>query len=192
MLQKFKAAKAAATLIAENEVENRQNAKQIRQETLNEAHVGPRLEFHANYAQLLSHIFVCFTFSTGMPVLYFICTVNLILFFFVEKYCVCELYSLPPRYSSATGRHATSFLPLALILHFAMSVWVLSNPELFDNSANGDARSGASSAQLNNGSQEKVSGKNTYPLFIFMILLIVQRILVHLTKEYFGSVERVS
>ncbi len=164
----------------------------LTQDALNKAHVGPQLDFHANYAQLLSCLFVCLTFSTGMPILYFICAVNMFLFYYVEKYCFFNLYAIPPRYSAQMGKRASSLLPFALILHYAISVWVLSNPELFDNVVNEGARENASVTQLNSNTQDKISGQYTYPLFTFMLLLIAERILVYILKEFLGGVDSVN
>lgn len=164
----------------------------LTQDALNKVHLGPNMEFHANYASLLSVTFVCLTFSTGMPILYFVASVNMMVYYYVEKYCFFNLYRTPPNFTGAMGKRASSLLPLALIIHLAMSVWVLSNPELFDTTIDSNARNNTSGSHVSSSIADKVTGKYTYPLFAFMIVLIAERIVVTLIKEFVGGIDTVA
>ena len=48
----------------------------LTQEDLNKLHQGPDFQLDYSYAQLVATIFVCLTFSTGMPILYAVATVS--------------------------------------------------------------------------------------------------------------------
>lgn len=105
----------------------------LTQDELNMAQMGPEFEFAFSYAQLLSTFFCCFTFSTGIPILYVICAANYLVYYNVEKYLFIHLYRIPPHFSNNVGKRATAMLPYAFIIHLLMSIWVLSNKEIFDN-----------------------------------------------------------
>lgn len=159
----------------------RVNELALTQDDLNQSQVGPEFEFAFSYAQLLSTFFCCFTFSTGIPLLYCIAMMNYLTYYFVEKYMFIHLYRIPPHFSNSVGKRASSILPYAFILHLAMSIWVLSNKELFIN----EETDSNGSAQVRTGSgsvEEKISGTATFPLFVFLIGILAIRLFTHLYK----------
>eukprot|EP01038_Epipyxis_sp_PR26KG_P011622 gene11622-15564_t len=103
----------------------------LTQDDLNQICLGPKLEFALNYAQLLSTIFVCLTFSTGIPVLYMVAAGNFLLFYFVEKYLFIRLYRTPPLFNSRIGRRSSSLILFAIMIHLCVAIWVLTNSEIF-------------------------------------------------------------
>lgn len=169
----------------------RVNELALTQDDLNQSQVGPEFEFAFSYAQLLSTFFCCFTFSTGIPLLYSISMINYLLYYFVEKYLFIHLYRIPPHFSNNVGKRATAMLPYAFILHLVMSIWVLSNKELFTNEhtdANGASHVNAGSSTI----QEKITGKATFPLFLFLVGILVIRLFTHIYKGSSHTVTWVS
>mmetsp|Transcript_27364 Transcript_27364/g.45898 ORF Transcript_27364/g.45898 Transcript_27364/m.45898 type:complete len:1511 (+) Transcript_27364:125-4657(+) len=155
--------------------------KAITQEELNQSHVGPQFEFAFEYAQLLSTFFCCFTFSTGIPILYFLAMCNFGLFYFVEKYLFIHLYRIPPHFSNSVGKRATALLPYAFILHLTMSIWMLSSEELFANEET--TTSGASTVNTGNSTiQKKITGEAIFPLFLLLVAILAVRISTHIYK----------
>lgn len=166
----------------------RNNDVALTQDELNRSAVGPEFEFAFNYAQLLSTFFVCFTFSTGIPLLYLIGAGNFFVAYFVEKYLFIHLYRIPPHFSNNVGKRATALIPYALVLHLAISMWVLSNPELFED--NQDSNSKSVGGVVNNSVQDKITGQATFPLFIFLLLILVIRVLTHFFKVSLRSLKK--
>ena len=77
--------------------------------------------------KIMSTFFVCLTFSSGIPILYPIAAFNFLLFYFMEKYMFIHLYKIPPHFTTKVGRRATTLIPIAILMHLAMSIWMLSN-----------------------------------------------------------------
>lgn len=163
----------------------------LTQDELNKMQVGPQFEFAFNYAQLLSTIFVCLAYSTGIPLLYILGASNFLVFYFVEKYLFTNLYTIPPHFNAQIGKRATSFIPLALIFHLAVAVWVLSNEELFSNKT--DERTNAVDTTLLNGSlREKLTGEHTFPLVVFLLIIILIRVVGVISKRVYQYIDQVS
>ncbi len=64
---------------------------------------GPELDFSSNYGHMLSTIFVCLMFSTGMPVLYLLCAAYFALYYFTEKYFFIHMYRNPNQFNASAG-----------------------------------------------------------------------------------------
>ena len=149
----------------------------LTQSDLNKIHVGPKMEISTRYAGLLSTYFLCMTFNPGIPLLNFLACANFGLFYFVEKYLFINLYKAPHRFGSKLGHTATFMIPIGLIIHLAMSIWVYSNPSIF--SSNTDTTD-PSHVAYNTGTTVlgeglvayKINLNQTYPLFLYFILII--------------------
>ncbi|KAJ1418322.1 hypothetical protein B484DRAFT_400519, partial [Ochromonadaceae sp. CCMP2298] len=158
----------------------------LTQDELNQKHIGPPFEFAFSYAQLLSTFFCCFTFSTGIPILYFISMVNFGTYYMVEKYLFMHMYRVPPHLSNKTGKRASALLPYAFIIHLAMSIWVLSNDELFTNETTDDA--GATNVSGGSPLFDKITGASTFPLFCLLVAILAIRLGTHVFKGSHNTV----
>ncbi len=146
----------------------------LTQDDLNKMFVGPEFEFAFNYAQMMSTFFVCLTFSTGIPLLYPIAAANFILFYLVEKYLFIHCYKMPPQFNTLVGKRATALIPIGLLIHVVMSVWVLSNNSLFVSDINQQAID-VSPGLFGNTVRDKITREATLPLFILFCIIIVLR-----------------
>lgn len=165
----------------------------LTQQEMNESCLGPVFELSFRYAQLLTTLFVTATFGPGIPILYAIAATHLLLFYFVEKYMFIHLYRKPSHFvTTLLGRRATSFLPLALLLHIGMSLWIVSNSDLFafedrdtavyndDNDGLTPQRTGSISA-LRFGRtvlRRILRGRASFPLFAALCVIVVVTILL--------------
>jgi hypothetical protein len=162
----------------------------LTQDDLNNAQVGPEFEFSFSYAQLLSTIFCCFTFSTGIPILYLICAANFFVYYFAEKYLFIRLYRVPPHFGNNVGKRATAMLPYAFILHLVMSIWMLSNKEIFQN----EKDDGNGVPAVNSGDstlQQRINGQATFPLCVFLIGILAIRFATHVYKAFSKTITSV-
>lgn len=165
-------------------------SKVLTQDELNKLYAGPDVEFAFNYAQLLSTIFVCLTFATGIPVLYPIAAANFTCYYFTEKFFFVNLYRIPPHFNSLIGKRATSMVPIALFAHLCVAIWMLSNTELFDNPHYVLVKSVTSG--FGHSIRDKISGKATFPLFIVMLVVGFVLFLTFFVKETMKSLYLVS
>jgi len=171
----------------------------LTQDELNKLYSGCDCELAYNYAQIMSTLFVCLTFSTGIPVLYCVAAGNFLLFYFVEKYLFIRFYKAPPHLTSNIGKSATSMIPFAVALHLAMSIWVLSNKELFDSGTSTStsqlvlSNSAVDAATNHTTLRDRIIGTHTFPLFLLMcavllfmfIKFLVQRLTIS-AEEYWS------
>ena len=138
----------------------------LTQSELNKAHLGPEFEISYRYAMIMSTIFVCMTFSTGMPILYGICGVTFYLYCVCDKYAFIKLYRNPHRFSSRIGNQATLLIPLGVALHMYASAWVLSDDQIFSQALSSDAKHlpvvGSSTYE---NIVNRINLKQTFPLF---------------------------
>lgn len=168
----------------------------LTQDELNRLHVGPEFEFAFNYAQMLSTFFVCLTFSTGIPILYPIAAANFLFFYFSEKYFFIHMYKIPPHFATLVGRRVAGLIPLGILIHLAMSIWVLSNNTLFKDSNSASSTStiavddddtNGSAGLIQSGVfgtviQDKITGYATFPLFMCFCTVIGAHLLYYYYK----------
>lgn len=164
----------------------------LTQDELNRSHVGPQFEFAFNYAQIMSTFFVCLTFSTGIPVLYPIAAFNFLLFYFSEKYMFIHLYKIPPHFTTLVGRRATTLIPIAILMHLAMSIWMLSNNELFVSKEKTQSDEVlVSSFKFGGTIRDKIVGQATFPLFMTFCAVIVVHLMYFYYKYSRKTIDRV-
>jgi len=170
----------------------------LSQDELNRSYVGPSFELAFNYAQLMSTFFCCFTFSTGIPILYAFSAANFGLYYLVEKFLFIRLYRIPPHFSNVVGVFATSLVPYALVIHLGMSIWVLSDNLIFNNEKQSDnylARSIASFSGSNAwvGSLfQALSGRVTFPLFIYLVVILIIGLSISIYVRFKKQIAEVS
>jgi len=113
-----------------------ENAKEdpfvaLTQEELNTLHMGPEFHLSTRYAQILVTFYVCYMYSSGIPLLLMIGCVSFLVMYWVDKWFFIRFYRTPPRLNVFLGREASAMIPWAVILHLFMSIWMLGNEEIF-------------------------------------------------------------
>jgi hypothetical protein len=103
----------------------------VTQQELNELHTGPEFHLSNRYASLLSMAFVALMYGAGMPILYAVAAFGFTLSYAVDKFLFINFYKRPPQYNERIGRHATSLLPWAVVLHLAVAIWMFANKAIF-------------------------------------------------------------
>ena len=115
------------------------------QDDLNYKFLGPDFLIARRYAQVLTDLFVCLLFASGMPVLLLFGMVNFYVSYWIDKFFFVRYYRTPPRYSAYLARYATYLLPFAIAFHLAVAIWVYGASAAFV------------STELASGLQNKVS-----------------------------------
>lgn len=101
------------------------------QRDLNSIFVGPSADYSLRHAQLFNVVFVCYVFSTGMPLMPFVALCSILISYWMDKFFFIHLFRRPPAYGNGVTRIMTAYLPVALILHLSVGSWMLSNNEIF-------------------------------------------------------------
>ncbi|OMJ74974.1 hypothetical protein SteCoe_26002 [Stentor coeruleus] len=98
---------------------------------LNEIFLGPEFEISARIAQIFNVIFTSYTYSSGLPILNIFCLIFLVIIFFTDKFLLLRHYRKPPYYSEGLYLSALKTLPICIIIHSCISLWIYGNDELF-------------------------------------------------------------
>jgi hypothetical protein len=169
----------------------------LTQDELNELHKGPPFMLSSRYAAVLATFFVCFTFSTGMPILYFCAFFNFLVTYFMDKYMFVRVCQQPIHLSQDVGRTGTSILYVALIVHICCAFWTLSNDELFSGTTGTNTVSSLvvtkTLSKLHDESllYQKIVSAGGFPLFCFLFIVIGLRVLLYLIYSSKYLVEKI-
>ena len=64
------------------------------------------------------------TYGAGMPILYLLGGLSMLVSYYVDKWLFVRFYRTPPHYNEKLGRSATGLLIWGVALHFAVSTWM--------------------------------------------------------------------
>lgn len=87
----------------------------------------PPYPFPIRIAAAMSTLFSCLLYSGGHPILLLVCAVAMAAFYVVDKAALLRLYARPPRFDHRIPQFVLSSLPIALVLHLAVTVWMYSD-----------------------------------------------------------------
>ena len=82
---------------------------------------------HFKYSALLNVIFVTMTFGYGMPILFPVAAVAILVLYFVEKTMLYYAYRLPPMYDERLSQSVLNLLSKSPIIFIGFSYWMASN-----------------------------------------------------------------
>ena len=120
---------------------NRRKTKKLIQEDYEALYIGPEFSFVYRYAYLLNTLFICFSFSLGMPLLLIIALASIILLFFVDKFfcksnmcfigIVFSYYQRPALGDRRFAKQIVDTLKFAPLIHLGFSFIMISNKDIF-------------------------------------------------------------
>ena len=76
-----------------------------------------RFRLEKNYVKIIAPFFIILTFSSAIPLLYFLFFLNLLFSYWVDKLSVIKFAKKPPLYSRKLILDVTQYIPAALIIH---------------------------------------------------------------------------
>ena len=117
------------TLLPRNYLWSRTKTIQAFEEIYN----GPEFSLHYKYSYIMVVVFVTFTFGAGLPVLFPLAFVSLLLFYTCERLMIAYSYMKPPMYNSKTNQRTLQIMFAAPIIYCANGCWMYSNQQLFRN-----------------------------------------------------------
>ena len=107
---------------------------QVTQAALNKMYMGGEFKLSKRYAQQLALVFSLLLYSAGMPILYLFGFVAFALYFFFDKFLFTRYYKTPEKFDASLAIMAVNALPYAIFLHLSFSLWMYSNPHIFNDS----------------------------------------------------------
>jgi hypothetical protein len=97
-------------------------------------YTGPEYILQLRFAQLLALIFTTFTYSSGMPILYFFCFLTLFITYWTDKLLVSRYFKKENGFTADLSRNVVNILPWSIIVHIPFGYLMLSNPNLMSSS----------------------------------------------------------
>jgi hypothetical protein len=166
----------------------------VTQSELNEAHLGPEFELSFRYATLMSTMFLCLTFSSGIPLLYMITAGVFVVSFVVDKHLFVKLYKSPHRFSTRIGKQATMLIPMGVAFHLYSACWTLADGAVFSKETSTVFQYTPSSHQhtferfaehhpIAKNLFTKISHPETFPLFIIGTIIVGLYILYYVLRH---------
>jgi hypothetical protein len=85
-----------------------------------------------NYTVALNLLFVCLSFSAGMPILIWFCFLGFLLLYIFNKLKFVTWTKKCPFYNKSLNATITAILPFAVLIHLMFSVWIYGVKEFFN------------------------------------------------------------
>ena len=98
-----------------------------------DCYTGPVYFMHYKYSTLLNVIFVTFMYGLGLPILFPIACLSLVILYFVEKTMLYYGYRVPPMYDERLSKNVLNRLQTAPILMLIFGYWMASSQQLLSN-----------------------------------------------------------
>jgi len=169
-----------------------ESSKFVTQEDLNKWFLGPEFTLSYRYAQAMATICVCLMFGGGMPILYSVGFVSMLLFYWTDKFLFVRHCRTPPRFNIRLGQKASYFIYFALLLHTTFTLWMFGNEEIFvaeeyqtENSLTQEGIDLLSDYETF-GIRARLLQRHTILLFITLLVLILFGIFRHLYGDFTG------
>jgi len=145
---------------------------------------GPEYQIHFKYSSLMNMAFISFMYGAGLPVMFPICFVSVIVLYMVERLCVAYSYKQPPMYDDKLNKSTLNMLYFTPLLYGMFGWWMYTNKQFFDNEVGLKHRLNES-PQLNHTIGNSFSMTNqSAPLLVFVILYIVFYLVTSFFKKY--------
>ena len=82
---------------------------------------------------MLNFVMACFLFGAGVPILFPISLICLVILYIYEKKSICKLVRQPADYDHEMNERIASIILKGPILYSAIGFWMFSNPAIFTN-----------------------------------------------------------
>lgn len=93
-------------------------------------YVGPSFDIGTRYSEILTSIFVILIYSAGMPILYLLCFLFLIITYWVDKALILRLYRNPPHIDLYVSKLFNTIILIGMVVHFGFAIWIYGNPDI--------------------------------------------------------------
>ena len=70
------------------------------------------------------------TYSSGLPILYFLSFLSFVVFYWIDKYLLLRYYRITPGFTSELSAKAIALLPLAVGVHCMFGIVIFSYPRI--------------------------------------------------------------
>ncbi len=103
---------------------SKRHTRRSSQEAYNQLYTGAPFMIYIRYAQILTMMFVCLFYSSGMPILYLTTCIQLIFTYHIDKYMLLRICRLPPRIDGFVNQIFLNTLLFMVVTHLGIAIWV--------------------------------------------------------------------
>lgn len=128
-------------------------------------------------------VFVTMLYGMGIPMLFPIAVLGLVVFWMLERYCVAYTYQIPPSLDDRMTNNAIQLLLKAPIFYMINGFWMLTNTQIFNGWVNPIAKQGEPMVTGHTVNMT-MSVNQASPLFLLTIALFVIIILESYFKDH--------
>jgi len=75
-------------------------------------------------------IYVCITYSSGLPILYPVAFLSLFITYWTDKFLLLRYFRVANQFTAENSKSVVMLLPYAAILHFLVGILAYSYPEI--------------------------------------------------------------
>jgi len=103
----------------------------ISQQVLNEMYIGEEFLLSVRLAQTAAMFYFIVMFTPGMPIMYFLGWVSVIVSYWVDKFNFLRIVRTPPQFDTALQIWTIEMMEWALVLHCLFGFWMYGSPRVF-------------------------------------------------------------
>jgi len=92
-----------------------------------DAWCGPVYEMHFKYAAIMNIVFITLMFGIGLPILYPLAVLALVILYVSEKLMLYYSYQAPPKYDEKLSQNVIAHLKVAPLIMLMVGYWMLSS-----------------------------------------------------------------
>lgn len=96
---------------------NNRKTRQITQEEYEDLYTGPEYILQLRFAQVLGLLFTTMTYSSGMPILYPLAFLTLLITFWTDKVLVSRYFRKENGFTADLSRQVVNMLPYTVMVH---------------------------------------------------------------------------
>ena len=96
---------------------NNRKTRQITQEEYEDLYTGPEYILQLRFAQVLGLLFTTMTYSSGMPILYPLAFLTLLITFWTDKVLVSRYFRKENGFTADLSRQVVNLLPYTVMVH---------------------------------------------------------------------------
>ena len=116
----------------EDEDDDEPNSKMTTQEEMEELYTGGVFSGPNAYSRMMSILMVCLTYSSGMPIMYFVGFCYFFVTFLVNKTMLIMYFQKTNTLSRVIPNFSMEFLNLSIFIHMTFACIMFTNPSLFE------------------------------------------------------------